>query len=288
MITVVSIDALSYSGTTWLNLLLGSHEKAFTLGPPDRVWELQDKGFVGANLVHGIKDTFWKSFNHYWDRKENFLVALANYANVSHIIFDNPSEKFKNTVMLDKKIVVKKMQYIRDGRAITASYKRLHPDKKYIDTLLPSGWFYHAFKAWKISHQQFYRHEDCLQDPFNFLKSAGEYVGLNYSKDAIRFWEWDHHITSGNPGPIVFIKLAKGYKIESHEFYKKQFEKACRNPLNCYKADRWKKELSREELFQFDFMLGKNNEGLGYKRDVFSFCESCYYKVKNLKYYIFS
>ena len=37
-IRVVVIESLSYSGTTWLNLVLGAHRDAFALGPADRLF----------------------------------------------------------------------------------------------------------------------------------------------------------------------------------------------------------------------------------------------------------
>lgn len=38
---VVVIRSVSYAGTTWINLLLGSHPSALYLGPPERIWRLR-------------------------------------------------------------------------------------------------------------------------------------------------------------------------------------------------------------------------------------------------------
>ena len=39
-VTVVNLRSLSYSGTSWVNLVLGSHPGAIAIGPPDRIWKL--------------------------------------------------------------------------------------------------------------------------------------------------------------------------------------------------------------------------------------------------------
>ena len=285
-VTVVAVDALSYSGTTWLNLVLGSHEKAFTLGPPHRIWGMKDKGFEGANLVWGDKDTFWKGFDEGWDRKENFLVALADYANVSHIVFDNPSAEFRAEVMSDPRIHVKSLRYFRDGRAITASYKRRNPHVGYLDSILPSGWLYHSFMgtaACKVdkSEQSTFHYEGCHADPLGFLERAGEFIGLHYADSALRFWEWDHHITSGNQGPIAFLKLAKRLPVQGMDFYKKQFERMQDDPLHGFSDERWRNDLTREDLFLFDLILGRKNASHGYERDRFSIRERTSFMLRN-------
>ena len=279
-LTVVSVEALSYSGTTWLNLVLGSHERAFTLGPPHRIWSLKDKCFEGANLVHGKNDTFWKDFDAFWDRKENFLLALARYRNATHIIFDNPSPEFRAEVMSHPDISVKTLRYLRDGRAIAASYARKNKSKAFVDTILPSGWLYHSFMNVRVDNTsdavQVFKYEDCCDHPAAFLAKAGAFVGLEYSERSLRFWEFDHHITTGNQGTIALVKLAKGIPSGSFtgdEFYRQQFEEMKENPLGQLRDDRWKQDLRREDLYVFDRILGAKNQELGYARDRFNSVE---------------
>jgi hypothetical protein len=279
-ITVVAVEALSYSGTTWLNLVLGSHAKAFTLGPPDRVWRLRNDGFRGANLVWKDQDTFWKGFNDYWDRKENFLIALADYGQVTHIIMDGPSEGFSSEVMNDPQLEIKRPLYLRDARAITASFARKNPTLSYLESILPSGWFYHSYQALRLTDgnepRQVYYYEDCVAEPVKFLERIGPYIGLKYTSDALRFWEYDHHITSGNQGTLALLRLAKGLPVndfEGHDFYRKQLERLQENYLHGFIDERWKTELSRLDRFYFDVVLGAKHEELGYDRDRFEFDE---------------
>ena len=275
LLTLVVVDALSYSGTTWLNLVLGSHERAFTLGPPDRAWSLRDKGFARASLVHDEEDTFWRGFDKAWDRKENFLIALAGHANATHIIFDNPSARFRDEVMSDPRIAVKTLRYFRDGRAISASYWRRNRHLRYADTIAPGGWLYHSFMAFPpaAKHSQDFHYEACRDDPLGFLRRAGDFIGLAYDARALRFWEWDHHITSGNQGPIALIRLAKGRPVKGQEFYRTQFEGLQNDPMHGFRDERWREDLSRGDLYAFDTMLGAKNAAHGYERDTFTAAE---------------
>ena len=75
-IKVVNFSALSYSGTTWLNLLLGSHPEVFALGPPHRVWSLRKENFKGACLVHGQECEFWNGFADQWNQEDNFFSSI--------------------------------------------------------------------------------------------------------------------------------------------------------------------------------------------------------------------
>jgi len=272
-ITVVCVDALSYSGTTWLNLILGSHQNAFALGPPDRAWNLRDKGFEGANRVHGEKDTFWRGFDKFWDRKTNFLIALADYAKVSHIIFDNPSAAFQQEVMGHPDIRIVQMAYFRDGRAISASYKRKNPQISYLQSLLPDGWLYHSFMNMSIDFgvcRKAFHYEECHDDPMRFLTEAGQFIGLQFNEEALRFWMWDHHIAGGNSGTIALVQLGKGYDIGKNDFYRDQFKRLQKDPIGGFQDNRWRDDLSREDLFSFDQILGEKNAKHGYERDVFT------------------
>ena len=275
-ITVVSVDALSYSGTTWLNLVLGSHPDVFALGPPWRIWKLKDEGFKGANLVWGDDDTFWSGFDRYWDRSENFLVALARYRKCTHIIFDNPSPEFRETVIQHPQIVEKRMRYLRDARAVTASFARKNADKTYLETILPSGWFYHSFMQVAPPDDQsaypvFY-YEKCLADPRAFLAHARDYLGVAYTDAALRFWEWDHQITFGNPGTISLLKMAKGVNVATSEeasFYAERLENLKKHPLHGFTDDRWATQLGTLDRLYFDMLMGEHHAKLGYRRDTF-------------------
>ena len=91
-VTVVRITSLSYTGTTWINLLLGCHERAFALGPPDRVVNLlhdapDDAG--DACRIHAGDCRFWPGFFARHDRTANFYLELAEASGKNVIVINN-------------------------------------------------------------------------------------------------------------------------------------------------------------------------------------------------------
>ena len=150
-ITIIWVDALSYVGTTWLNLVLGSHPKVLTIGPPRRLWSLRNKGFENANLVWGKNDTFWTGFAQFWDQRQNFFKALSDYSGRTHFIFDNPDPDFISATIAGRRFNILRLRYCRDARAVTASYARKFLDQNdeldYIKSIAPGGWFFAAFQG---------------------------------------------------------------------------------------------------------------------------------------------
>lgn len=280
-IKVLNIQTLSYSGTTWLNLLLGSHPETFAFGPPHRAWGMRDKKFEGACLVHGQGCEFWTRFGRKWDGKENFFVALAEQSGKRIFLMDNAPQDFINATMTHPDVELLHGRYVRDGRAITASFARKMKAKgiEYIPSIMPDGWFYHSFQGIPLLDtlrsmgHLVVRYEDAVNDQAAFLGMAGDFLGITYGEESYRFWEWDHHITSGNQGPIQMVRLHQGLAMpnfESAEVYRAQLERLQTDPAAAFSDERWKNQLVREELFWFDQLMGGKNEQLGYERDVFT------------------
>jgi hypothetical protein len=279
MIKILNVSAISYSGTTWLNLLLGSHPEVLTIGPPHRVAGMIDSDFSKACLVHGANCGFWPAFARQWDRSENLFVALRKFSGRSVFVFDNASPDFLARHARHDDVTVLPGRYIRDGRAISASYARKMRETSYVESIAVGGWLYGSFQASPdlsqlaksgIFHA---RYEDVTADPASFLNRAGDYLGLRYPEDAHRFWEWDHHITAGNQGPIAMVRMHQAMhvnKFESHAVYAEQLERLKRDPLAPFADERWKTQLTREELYWFDRMMGEKNASLGYERDSFT------------------
>jgi hypothetical protein len=276
-IKVLNLQALSYSGTTWLNLLLGSHPQVFALGPPQRMWDLRDKGFEGVCLIHGIHCDFWNGFNSHWDRQENFFTALSEYSGKTIFLMDNAPAEFIDATMQHPDIEILSGRYIRDARAITASFARKMVNAKvdYSESIQQSGWFYHSFHAipsmaeMNKNRQLVVKYEEATSDQGSFLEKAGSFLDIEYTSESFKFWQWDHHITSGNQGPIAMIKLHQEITVgdfESRDVYVSQLEKLKENPSDAFSDERWKHQLDKVELAEFDRLYGAKNADLGYAR----------------------
>ena len=278
VIKVVNIDALSYVGTTWLNLLLGSHPDVMTLGPPHRFWKLKDSDFKGACLVHGNDCEFWAGFAKTWDRNQNFFESLSEYSGKTIFLMDNAPTEFLEETTKSEAVKVIKGRYLRDARAITASYARKMANQgiTYKESIQPNNWFYGSFMAipsvsqMNTQYEFIIRYEDAVRDQSAALKTLGTVLGIEYDDSAFRFWEADHHITSGNQGPISMIKLHQQLNVgnfESKKVYTAQLEKLKENPTSAFSDERWKTQLTEQDLKDFDVLMGAKNEELGYQRD---------------------
>lgn len=278
-VNVVRVHALSYSGTTWLNLVLGSHPDGFALGPPMRAWKkLRPDNFEGACLVHNKDCEFWNSFAQEWNGETNFLAAIANKSGASHIFFDNPQRDFIEEVMEDDALNVIDVRYVRDARAISASKARKLGDAAtYYETILPDGWLSPSFhripKPSDAPNVIYARYEDAVIKPLTFFPEFMSKLGLEFTPDMLKFWETDHHITSGNVGPIGMTRLHHGQALgnfESRDVYEKQLAESKAAPDKPFNDERWKTQLTREDLFFFDILMGAKNAELGYARDTFT------------------
>ncbi|MDG2053237.1 MAG: hypothetical protein P8J86_00870 [Phycisphaerales bacterium] len=278
-VTVVIVNSLSYTGTTWLNLVLGSHSRTFTIGPPDRVYALLKQQTVehpvNACRVHGPTCEFWQGFCEQYDSRENYFVQLADYAKCDVLVINNPIPNGTSLELEHPSIVVKPIQLIRDGRAVAASYRRKHPNESFFDGV--KNWLSAPLNSFPFDKNDpdllCLRYEDVLQNQHTAIEQIGQFVGVDYDAKALRFWEHPHHITAGNSGTIMMIKLAQELRVpanENREYYEEQLKTLQDNPSHTFNDKRWTSELSTRDRFAFDYFCGKANAQFGYDRDSFT------------------
>jgi len=279
--TVVIIRSVSYTGTTWINLILGSHERAIALGPPLRAYELSVEQADDACLLHGADCELWPEFVRNRDRNESFFHQLSEASGKDVIVLNNP-------LSLDPKefdypgIKVKYFHVVRDGRANVVSLMQHAGDR--FESI------YDATREWILRFNQglsqqmsqlddvfFVRYEDVIVDPGEFLENAGAFIGIDYPENATRYWEFEQHPVSGNGGAIDMLRRLKGMEGVSHsrwDTYELMLRLYEEEP-DCRVIDEtWRDKLSLEERFAYDFIYGDMHEKYGYKRDRFTISET--------------
>lgn len=275
-IKIVVIHSLSFTGTTWINTLLGCHERAFAMGPPDRVVNLRDKGWDDACRVHGENCSFWPDFYRKYDKNKIFFLQLASAAQKDYIIINNPILQGVAGKELDSPdIIVKDIYVVRDGRAVCASYCRHYPESDFYDVV--KDWFMPSAVNFPFDPDNpdtlSVRYEDVVGDQHAFVRNAGRFLGLEYPENFYKFWEFDHHITAGNAGTISMIRRfqeEKIFTIKERDFYEGEYQRLKDQPDKPMIDERWKDDLGERELFIFDRFCGSLNERWGYPRDRFS------------------
>jgi hypothetical protein len=289
-VKVVVVMSISFTGTTWLNAIIGSHEQCFLLGPAERVWQARKTGLADACLIHDKDCPFWPGFFKHYDTNKNFFIQLAEQSGKPIIVTNNPVKKGAGTELKHPDIEVQYIQLIRDPRAIWASYMRKNPEADPLDSLV--NWLYPAVRKFKFNEDNpdhlSLRYEDVLDDQLKVLQRVGKFIGLDYDERSLRFWEWNHHITSGNMGTISLLKLGQGLPVQNFEersFYETQFENMKTNGQPRFIDERWKTELTSRNLFLYELLCGEHHERFGYILDMFTVKEFMLYSQELLAAY---
>jgi hypothetical protein len=278
-VTVIVIESLSYTGTTWLNYVLGSHPEVFSLGPADRPFALPHDQAHAACRVHGEKCPFWPRFYETWTEGKNFFVHLAETSSQDIIVTNNPLPTGAGTALDHPQVVVKRIRFVRDGRAVAESFNRKYPDRSFFDVV--RDWLAPSFNNFAFDPADpdtlCLRYEDVLADQPGMLETVGGFIGLGYDESALRFWEHEHHPAAGNSGPIMMIRKHQGEPLpkaaRDKAFYEDQYRKTIENPNHRFESNTWHERLSPRERFIFDIVSGEKNASLGYERDRFTLDE---------------
>jgi len=276
--TVAAIYSLSYTGTTWLNAIIGAHPRAFAVGPPDRVYAMHDRdGWDEACLVHGSQCAFWPAFQRVFDASSAFVTQLGAFADCDVVALNNPSEEFSRAELRDPWIRIRRIQLVRDGRAVAASYLRHHPGATFLEASL--GFILPSFEQFYFDEHDpdvlCLRYEDLAERPQTVLPRVFDFLDLQVHPEALRFWERPQHLTTGNVGVIALMRYAEGLHMggfEGEEFYRDEFARLQTDPIPRV-DERWQDEITNMDRYLFDLLCGERNAAFGYQRDRFSLPE---------------
>ena len=263
---IINLNCLSYSGATWINLVLGSHDKSLYVGPPQKLFNRNNSKLC----LICKKCDLWTQITA---KKKNIISNIFKIADITHLFTNNANEIFykKCPDFYFKKYEI---LLLRDGRAITLSFFKKNKKKiNYFNSIHPDGWFYHSFQNLPDLNKfkgLVVRYENICLQPVKFFKIISDYVDIDFNESQLRFWENDHHLITGNKGPIEIIKIFKKtkkfpYKLSNIKKKKMNLYDISKNFSNI-----WSKEISCEQRFFFDLILGEKNLELGYKRDYFT------------------
>jgi len=200
-ITVVNIVSVSYSGSTWANLVIGSHPQAFSCGEMDRIY---DADRVVCRM-HGEQCPVWSAFDP--KSQENPFRQLAGITARRVFVVNNVAKLLEHQ---GKGGVRSKFVFlVRDGRAVAASAMRKYPQQ--------STWKASRFWATTIGKKRTFI---AAQDPADVVTVqyerfvadiAGEgrricaTLGLDYDDQMSRYWAPDHCFVGGNAGALFAI-----------------------------------------------------------------------------------
>lgn len=280
-LTIVIIRAPGYTGATWINTILGCHKRAMAMGPPNRFWKLDAGMSDQACLIHGQTCTLWPQIIRNSPKPNEWFHALAEASGRDTFILNYPDTQFYETVIAPIGAQILHIKVVRDGRASLYSKIRHHNGddqmgvfRNIMEWQIPK-WNQIERKLPKNPEDYYFlRYEDLLMNPRQTLAGVSRYIGLNYDADAaLRFWEWEHHLTAGNVGMLDMICRLQGLPGHKHARraeYDKVIQRIRAGGPALFLDESWKTGLNGENLLVFDCLLGEWNAAHGYPRDSFT------------------
>ena len=271
---VVNVVSPSYTGTTWLNLVLGSHPRCFAIGPPERVWASRGSDWKDACRVHAEACTFWPDFARRFDADRNFYLQLSEATGRDVFVINNPSPAHRDSELGHSDVIVHEVRLVRDGRALAASYAR-HHEVDFLDAV--RQYAKPVLESFEVDFQRedvpTLRYEDVMQQPEEALVAISRAVGIEWSPEALDYFAFEHHITSGNHATIAGVRQLQGGGVgqfRDQSFYEEQVDRMRTAGARAFKDERWQQELGPRERYFFDALCGEANRNWGYPEDRFS------------------
>lgn len=277
-ITVVNIIAVSYSGSTWVNMMLGAHSQAFGCGEID--WIV--KAGKAICSLHGDDCPVWTQYDPASD--ENPYLQMARITGKRVLVVNNPRRLLhaQNHPQIQRRF----LWVIRDGRAVVASSMRKY--KEVSTWKACRNWRRNILKKRKLIRSQPTEHtmkliyEEVVNDTPDHLRKICDFLELPFQPAMLEYRTAPQHPIGGNPGAVSMVADAQNVTalhnalVNRLELPKDQAViDASRNAqidLDFYRKnkqatvrdERWKKELSDRQLRLFALLAGRLNRSFGY------------------------
>ena len=266
---VVNIVSASYTGSTWLNLLLGAHREAFCVGELVSIVRL-GKPVCG---MHGPKCPFWS--RHDPSGPDSPFHQISQLCGKRILVMKN-AEDF-DPHLQDPALDVRMIHLVRDGRAVTASIMRKYPEK--------SAW--QAARQWAhemrrsrrtidrygASRAELVRYEDLMIRPEDELRRLTHWLEMKYESSMQTPWTADLHYLGGNRGTLSQLVRKQGLALpaDPRESLQAGYSKPNwdlgfyeRQDPQSFRDERWQQQLSRWDLRVFAMVAGRLNRQYHY------------------------
>lgn len=265
---VLHLRSISYTGTTWINLVLGSTDNAFPIGPPDRFFDIYEEHPERLCLVHGPECDFWPKFAANFNPRQPFFAQLGESSGKDLIVTNNSIPTKMGKELKKRGVTTSEAIVVRDGRAVVASYARKFPDggvQGAIDWYRPAAEGMLALA--KSSGLPILKYEDFVDQADGFWERTSEALNMPLTRDCLDYYKFDHHPVMGNQGTLALYRRYQGKPIPNFggsEFYEAAFESGSELSSTPVRDDRWMSELDAPAMALFEAECGPTNRELGY------------------------
>lgn len=290
---IVFIVCPGHSGSTLLGYILGSHSHATYVGEIRALRKRLNSKKRGVCGVCGDDCSFWYGTmnadgfldryaraDHWWDRLpgrlfperyakdiytrlfevtgSDLLVDSSHFASWASVAARYPREA--------ESIVV---NMVRDGRAFVASHKRKGRDVEQMTRI----WVKRVedietfLRTWPEERAIMVRYQDLASEPEVTIRGLTERLGLVFEPEMLDYWKHEHHNVGGNTGVRLSVADYAGKPLRGRHT-RKDIDYYEVRKRQIFLDERWKHELTQEELEVFDRIGGDLNVRRGYPRFV--------------------
>ncbi len=300
---VVFVMGGGHCGSTLLDLILGSHTQAFSLGELKSLatYRLEDgalcgickdacpfwdgkvsrrvlrHAFLGAHSRQPIVQALYK---RYGGMQVALYGHLAQAAGVSLLIDSSKSiwwiRRQCRAIALRPSTEAYLIHMIRDGRAVANSYLRRYPERGM--ERVATEWARDTKKReayiqkFSASRRMTLSYEQLVSDPEGTAGWLCEWLGIEMEPEMLRYWLHDHHLVGGNLGTRSLIYK---YREQFGDDLAGHWKDVNRDGVHADQAYydqvglaisldlRWRTELNDDQLATFDRIAGDVNAPYG-------------------------
>ena len=291
---VVFIMGIGRSGSTLVELMIGSHPDCFSLGEISKLPKLLQKK---KENWFAPGSTFWQD-NFTQNELEELALGFSDRRLTSYIplkveksvrsllgmdaIFNPYTQLFaktnaklltdssKHVHWISNKLKAKEFRNgnvdayllynVRDGRAVVNSYLRLERDSiEDISNRWVRLWHQYQglYATFPDDKRMTVRYEELVTDPETTMEGVCRWLNLDFRPDMVEYWKHPHHHIVGSRGTSALISKFRGQQLrnlDKHGAYYQDLEFKIKLDL------RWKQELSPENLGVFNRISGGLNQ----------------------------
>lgn len=251
----------SHSGSTLLDLMLGSHNQCSSLGEFVRISD-KIKKKLPMCAVCDRDCSVWLKFKQLYRKHSLFDAAFSSFK--TPFIIDSSKR-----VTWAKKHLTKHdycIHLIRYGLATMLKTKR---KKGIIKSSDIQGWINRNAKISKFmksinkKRRIFIKYEDLVTEPDKCLGKICKFLKIDYDSQMICFEKTHHHVVSGNAKPICAVQLHHHIKkIETMHPDVQDFFSLIKKPVEL--DTRYQSRFSPSEVELFNRIAGRISNKYGY------------------------
>ncbi len=295
---VVFILGIGRSGSTMVDLMLGTHSQGFSLGEISKLPEIFGRYATAAEFCPG--STFWEDRLSEEDIRR---IVIGFSGRRIHKKIPLKLEKWVRELLrqdaifnpysllcdrIEKPFLIDSSKYpywvsgrltgrefrngsvqpyllhvVRDGRAVLNSYLRARPEwsveKIATEWLTNLKQSQQIFNAFPTERKMQVRYESLATQPEETMEKVCQCLGVSFEPSMLEYWKGDHHYIGGSLSTRALIARYKEQPVEARV---QQVHGSYYQTMDLtIKLDqRWRQELDAENLARFYELIGDRNQ----------------------------